>query len=797
MQRPTICHGRSLALVALAGCLGAVGCSRAYYRQQADDEVSAAVAEKGGYFDNVSITPQPDSRLADVYDPDRPPIPPDDPNSHQLMHYVAGKDGFDGWHASGDAPTVDAGTWLDSLPRDENGVVVLSLEDAVRVARTNSRDFQFNLENLYLSALDVTFRRFRFSNQYTLGNTSSVVLNGPDRNSGKETLTSVTGGTVKRVTATGGELFFGLANSIMWEFSGNQATIVPSTFNFSVIQPLLRFGGRAFILEDLTQSERRLLANVRQMEQFRRGFYVNIVSGKTTGSGPAPGGNVGQNGLGLIAGTPTSSSRAGGFLGLLQNQQQIRNQVSNIAALRDSLSLLEWLFEAGRIRPRLLVDQARQALLNAQTTLLVQRAAYDTNVDSFKIDLGLPPELPLRIDDPFLQRFNLIDPELSALQTDLDPLLYEVRQRRREPTSEGFDETSEKLFALEERITARVESALSDLKAIEPTLADRAAQLKKVKEQVEQTGADVDPRVYDEQLLRQRVEYLERRVPELAAEFAKNRQELRDLRAAAEDLDPQNCFDRLNSNGSTLSDLLLELSLLQAETRLQGVVLTPLELSAEDGIEIARTSRLDWMNARANLVDAWRKIEVNANPLQSGLDLVVKGDLKTRDSNPVAFDTDHSQVQFGLAFDTPVTRLSERNVYRQTLINYQRARRDFMLFEDSAKQSIRNTVRFIELSRINFEVRRAAVQVAIAQVDLARLNLQKPLQPGQANTQTSPTATRDLVSALTDLLNAQNDFLNVWVNYEVLRMVLDFELGTMELDENGLWRDPGPVFTPN
>ena len=203
------------------------------------------------------------------------------------------------------------------------------------------------------------------------------------------------------------------------------------------------------------------------------------------------------------------------------------------------------------------------------------------------------------------------------------------------------------------------------------------------------------------------------------------------------------------------------------------------------------------MNARANLVDSWRQIEVRANALEGFLNLTASGDIGTKGDNPVEFSSDNSSLRFGLEFDTPVNRLEERNNYRQTLINYQRARRDYMRFEDQLKQSVRNTVRFVDLSRINFEVRRAAVQVAIAQVDIARLNLEQPPKIGQGNTQASPTATRDLVSALNDLLDAQNDFLNVWVNYEVLRMLLDFELGTMELDENGLWRDPGPVVTPN
>lgn len=790
-----ILHCRLIATIALAGCLTAVGCSRAWYREQADEEVGQVLAEKGGYLDNGLVDPRPESRLADVYDPDCPPIPPDDPASHQLMHYVDDKDGFDGWHASGDAPTVDAGNWVDSLPRDENGDVVLTLQDAVHVARVNSRDYQTNLENLYLSALDVTFERFRFDNQYALGNETSATFTGPDRNGGSSSLVTETGGAVRRMTATGGQLIFGLANSIMWEFSGGQTDMVGSTFDFAITQPLLRMGGRAFVLEGLTQTERRLLANVRQMEQFRRGFYVDIVSGRSSGPGPSTGGNVGQSGLGLIAGTPTGAARASGYLGLLQNQQQIRNQLSNISALRDSLAQLEATFEANR-SSRLQVDQARQALLNAQTSLLVQRAAYDTSVDNYKIDLGLPPEQPLRIEDTLLARFTLIAPELSELQDDLGPLMYEIRRQRDNPDLDRLSKVASDIASLESRISERVAAARSDFEELRPSVPARIDQLEKVRLQVEGAGADVDPRIYDQELLQQRIEYLESRLASLAEDFAANREGLNKLQDVGDETKPADYRTDLLNNATKLSDLLLELALVQAETRLQGVVLIPLELSAEDGIAIASTSRLDWMNARANLVDAWRRIEVDANRLESDLDLVVSGDIRTRGDNPVEFDTDNSRIRFGLAFDTPVTRLSERNLYRETLINYQRARRNYMLFEDRVKLSIRNTIRIVDLSRINFEVRRAAVQVAITQVDNARLNLNPPLRPGQLSNRTSPTAARDLVSALNDLLNAQNDFLNVWVNYEVLRMLLDFELGTMELDENGLWRDPGPVFTP-
>jgi hypothetical protein len=38
---------------------------------------------------------------------------------------------------------------------------------------------------------------------------------------------------------------------------------------------------------------------------------------------------------------------------------------------------------------------------------------------------------------------------------------------------------------------------------------------------------------------------------------------------------------------------------------------------------------------------------------------------------------------------------------------------------------------------------------------------------------------------LIDLLNVQNDFLSVWVDHEVQRLQLDFDLGVMELSPDG------------
>jgi hypothetical protein len=160
--------------------------------------------------------------------------------------------------------------------------------------------------------------------------------------------------------------------------------------------------------------------------------------------------------------------------------------------------------------------------------------------------------------------------------------------------------------------------------------------------------------------------------------------------------------------------------------------------------------------------------------------------------NPLDLRRSTGRLRVGLEFDAPLTRLSERNRYRQALIEYQQSRRTYYQLVDRIARGLRSSIRTIELNQLNFELRRAAVQVAIAQVELARLRLQEPPKPEQEAV-FGPTTARDLVQALSELLTAQNDFLSVFISYEVLRRTLDFDLGTMQLDDQGVWIDPGPV----
>src|SRR6185436_2067449 len=254
---------------------------------------------------------------------------------------------------------------------------------------------------------------------------------------------------------------------------------------------------------------------------------------------------------------------------------------------------------------------------------------------------------------------------------------------------------------------------------------------------------------------------------------------------------------QLTKTLNALSGDLLELSLLQARARLDAISFEPVDLTSEEAYCIASRYRRDWMNARAAVVDSWRLIAFNANDLGSGLNLVFNGDIANVRDRPFDLRSTNGRLRMGLQFDAPLTRLAQRNVYRQSLIEYQQAKRNYYQFRDRVQRDVRSSLRQLKLDDLNFELRRAAVHVAITQVDLARLKLSEPARPVAASAPGQPTqpggqsqfgetVARDLVTAIIDLLNVQNDFLSVWVDHEVQQLNLDFDLGVMELDARGV-----------
>jgi hypothetical protein len=819
----------------------AIGCSRPFYRRQADADAycltdqKAAVAGSNPQEFRIDIDPR--SRMYDSYNPDVEPMPPDDPAAHRYLLCVDSKTGSKCWKCLPKTPFVDNPNWLRHLPRNDRDEVQLDLRDAAEVALLNSPTYQSELETLYLSALDVSFERFRFDTQFFGGSDVFLTADARDRSgTGKSSSVFEISPSrpanrfrSQRLTATGGELVVGMANSLVWQFAGPDDYSSNTVLDFSLVQPLLRAGGRTQVLERLTIAERSLLYNVRSMERYRRGFYLDVAIGRNPGGGPSRrGGFFGGSGLegftgvgggfgsvgnvsfgsGLTTGGGITggagAAGAGGYIGLLQAAQIIRNQRSNVFDLRDSFEQLQAANEAGRI-DRFQVDLARQALYNAQSQLLTAEAAYRTTLDNFKLDLGLPPELEVKVADPLLDRFNLLDPRLDDVQAAVNRTLASLRNLRSRlqdpaaPVNPNDPEFVARLAQLieegrqlESASQERVAAVQADLGALDAALPQRRKYLEQLAAREEVQTTRIDPSLFSVTELDARAAKHHEDFESLKTQMNPIWQRLEQIQQASGD-PPEARLSAMIAAVSDLSSRLLELSLVQAAARLEAISFEPVELTDEEALLIASAYRRDWQNARASLVDSWRLIYFNANALLSDLDFIFSGDVGNVGDNPLNLRTSRGRLRVGMQWDPPLTRLSERNLYRQSLIEYQQARRGYYQFRDRVSQVLRQNLRQTRLNELNFELRRAAVLVAISQVDLTQLRLSQPPQPtapGAApQAQFSVTTARDLVQALSDLLNVQNDFLSVWVNHEIQRLNLDYDLGIMELDEAGLRKE--------
>lgn len=871
--------GVGLSTLVVAGS----GCTRQAYRTKTNNEVyyliDQKIAHSGEPTAPYRIEVDPRSRFFDPFNPDRPPMPEDDPVANEYMRMVDNKRGYPLWEANGRTNTAENPQWWNYLPLDERGVLVLSLDDAVRTALLHSPAFQQNLETLYLSALDVSSERFLLDSQFFGGYSVVGVTDGPRRNGGSNSSSTITGAlnsngrrplAMQRRFATGADLVVGLANSITWQVSGPNNQSASTLLDFSLVQPLLRQAGRDVILERLTLAERTLLANVRAMERYRRGFYMQIATGRQAEQGPqrrgglfggaglegftALGGGFGRVGSTNQQGgfTDTGTPGAGGYLGLLQQQTQIENLEENVARLRENLFRLEDTYRellmtiplTQDVIPtqQLQVAQARQAVFTAQNQLITQQSQYEQQLDTFKRLMGLPPYLCVEIRDSLLDSFKLISPALKTRRVELSNLRDQIGQTNtrilnltaveRDPQTDVLSRTiqpSEPLTAelttlgqdvapmdqLHDQIVAYdIPMVAEDIQRLRASIPERRRQLARLRDIAEREKGTVCRLLplpqFDLTLLRDDElialpDQLSVELDRLKARFEGYEQKIQELQVrianyVAGTVGAQNGEERFRLLSqdvllasqdliAVMAEDLLALQLVQARARTETATLGDVDLEPIEAVEIARRNRNDWLNNRAALVNSWRAIEVVADDLEATLDVVFSGDMQNVGDNPLALRSSTGRLRAGLLWDAPITRLQERNRYRQSLIEYQQAKRSYYQYEDTVWTSLRTTLRTIRLNQYNFEMQRYAVRGAALQISINEDLRQIRETLGQVG----PTAARDAVSALSDLVNAQNLFVGVWVNYEALRRNLDLDLGTMQIDAEGLWIDPGPI----
>lgn len=814
--------------LAVLAAITLVGCERRqFYRQQADAEVNCIIQQTSNdprwSLGGVNVTMDPRSRYFDVYDADFTPMPEDDPAAHKFMHCVNGMRGYPFWHLDGTRTEMENPGWKQRLseyvPLTEDGKVVLNRESALRLAYVNSTDYQGQLETLYLSALDVSTERFRLNSQF-FGGTSSNYSHVGDLNAFGErnTLTQSTDFQLNRQFATAGTLLVSFANSFVWQFTGADSNSTVSLLGFTFLQPLLRNGGRLIALEQLTIVERSLLNNLRAFERYRQGFYSDIVVGNSgvgslqrrggffggtglsgfTGTGAGGiggvgsgtfgfGGGVGGAGGGGAAGTGLAGGGAGsvgGFLGLLQSLQEFRNAQDSFDLQVRTLSVLEAYLDAGQI-DLVQVDQFRQSIETQRAQLLQSEIALQNSIEGYLTGtLALPPDLPVELDDQFIRPFQLVADDFTRLQNQLNQIQDDLAEfAEPNPEDESTILTRDVVISILDRVAARRNETQDYLSEIRTELGE----LNSIREQRERFMAPEEKEQFIQDL-----DKLSMDLEGLLAQAEESAPQLENIQMMAQAGDLQDVSDALLIWIRDFQFLMQEIALLQARIRVESVTLEPIQLDPESALQITLNNRFDVMNNRASIVDTWRLIAFNANRLMSDVSVRLDGDLSTSGNNPLKFQGGTGTMSARLEFDAPFTRLLERNNYRQALIDYQRSRRQYIQFIDGINRSHRSTLRSMEQLRLNLEIQRRAVVIAIRRVDATQQNLEEPLPvpvPGQAAPQRGPTDAQNLLSALEDLRNTQNNFMSVWLNYYATRMALMRDLGLMRIDENGEWID--------
>jgi hypothetical protein len=753
------------------------GCSRIEHRLQADREAYDVIAERNvdprWHAADYSIEIDPRSRYFDPCDPDHPPMPQDDPASNQYMRLVDGKKGWKHWDDNGVRAELENPAWREMLAEYVEIVAddsaKLNVDSALKLAYVHSPSHQNQLETLYLSALDVTTERFRLDTQFFGGYDTRYDHDGSTR-SDRLTVGADPAFQARRGFATAGELLVGFANSFVVDLSNSGASFASSVANFSLVQPLLRGAGRDIALEQLTFAERALLANLRAYYQYRQGFYTQVAIGELGVAGPQRGGGgtviVGFSGQGFV----------GGYIGLLQQLQQIRNTEDNLSLQERTLARLAAFQDIGVI-DLVQVDQFRQSIEDERANLLQIRNSFELALDRYKTGtLGLPPDLLIGLDDSLIRQFQLVAREATMVEDAIVSLQDRIGKLSDDASIESVDLVLTDASTLVGSVRRQLDDVSPDLVRMEEAVPAR-----------EQTMTDEEREVF--QLDRER---LHGGLADLEQQFGQLQIELKTIQDGLSENTKNATFGKTIVWLTNLLRLVQASILVQARARLETVSVETIVLDSKEAFTVALTNRMDFMNGRAALVDRWRSLQINADALQSVLNVTVNGELGTARNNPASFRDSRGHLQLGLEFHAPLTRLLERNNYRQSLIDYQRSRRNFIQSHDSLHLGLRGLLRQIEQLRTDLEIQRRAVTIAIRRVDMTRAAFYAPVrppQPGQRPAQFGPTAAQNLLTALAALRNTQNNFMGVWLNYYAARMRLARELGTMKLDQDGSWMD--------
>lgn len=299
---------------------------------------------------------------------------------------------------------------------------LLSLADTLAIAMANSPDYQSRKEDLFIQALSLTEIQKDFN-----WDTSASSINASSTYS-DDGVTAETFGdngvdgelnlSISRTLVSGARVSMGFTREIVEYFTDPDTSSENSTLSFNVVQPLLNGFGPLVSKEPLRQAERNMIYAVRDFRRYQQGFVIRITS--------------------LYYSTLSSRDRLNNAILNLEGRRQTREQREAEAQAGQGED-----YEAA---------QARQTELVAANGLAEAQANYQSALDNFRYELGLPIDLNVEPDPNELVMLaerglvgldiNLDEAVQSALSNRLDLItrreIIEDRERSLEITKRNF-----------------------------------------------------------------------------------------------------------------------------------------------------------------------------------------------------------------------------------------------------------------------------------------------------------------------------------------------------------------------
>jgi hypothetical protein len=721
----------------------------------------------------------------------------------------------------------------------------LTLANLMELAMINSREYQTRKEILFRTALALSRQRYEFElnpipfGNGTSANYSTLRSGGATRNR----LTVPSGVGVQRTLATGGEFLARFANSVVVSFNGPSgfAADVGSELIMDFQQTLLQ---RDVRFEDLTQAERDVVYAARDYIRFRKQLFRDIANLYY---------NLLLNYRSIEISSQDYFTNLRGFLQsqyeyrtaekipriqVDQFEQNVlrtqSNLVNNCFALEAALDQLKFriglptemdlfidLTELQSIAlrdefsvARRMINRARSELLTASAAAIPDAATLANVAEVLADRMSNILELQTRIEKSNTGKSSGAEGGQSTGQLH-GQAIQQAKQR--------LDKLTKQLQLLGLRMQIEVLKAdldaqlKSDVEAPPLRVLIRALALADAELQVVQLVVDdrrgnqelPDDWIKKSQDLFVRynklLDFMSRMPKRLLSndqdskasvfrempEQAKQAQQLvRDLAEFDQNI-TQELLPKEGQTNAQMVQVVVDQTIALSDKLLQTGPdgWEEIVLDHDETLLTGLVQRLDLMNRRGELADAWRQIKLAGDDLRSIIDLRATHVLRTKSGQDslVNFSFDDSETRLSAGLDTPLNRRLQRNNFRLALINYNAGLRNLIALEDSIKLDLREDLRQLALDRNQYTISLASAALAFERVISTRMRLQLAVQN---------VAARDFLESQQAYTNALNAIARQHVNYITDRIELFFDLEGFEVDQCGNWTGANGDFAP-